>query len=148
MIKENYLRPFQRELLLSNLENPKLRAEYRQRIEIMLLADTGRTQSQIAEALDCPQQTVRYWILMAQTGQAHQWETCPIGRPKKVNEQYLQRLKELIEHKPKDYGYAFRSWTGQWLAIHLGKELGINISGCHVNRLLKKIGLSKSSSET
>ncbi|NJM74367.1 MAG: helix-turn-helix domain-containing protein, partial [Scytonema sp. RU_4_4] len=55
-----YLTPFQRQLLLKNLETD-LRPEYRRRIEIMLLADIGQSQTQICEALKCSQETARYW---------------------------------------------------------------------------------------
>jgi transposase len=136
-----YLTTFQRKLLLKSLETD-LRAEYRRRIEIMLLADAGQSQTQICEALGCSQETARHWITMAQTGQAHHWSDRPMGRPKAVNEQYLARLQELASHSPREYGYAFERWTGQWLSKHLAKELGIKVSACHVNRLLKEMGLS------
>ncbi|URD48500.1 helix-turn-helix domain-containing protein [Chroococcidiopsis sp. CCNUC1] len=136
-----YLTPFQRKLLLKSLQ-ADLRPEYRRRIDIMLLADTGQSQSQICEALGCSAEMTRYWISMAQTGNAHQWSDRPMGRPKKVNEQYLNRLKELVSHSPRQYGYAFQRWTAQWLGKHLEKELGIKLSNCHINRLLKQMGLS------
>jgi putative transposase len=59
-----------------------------------------------------------------------------------VNDQYLERLKELVSHSPRDYGYPFGRWTGQWLSKHLAKELGIEVSDRNVNLLLKKMGLS------
>lgn len=99
-----YLTPFQRKLLHKSMQ-ADLRPEYRRRIEIMLLADTGQSQAQICKALGCSQETARYWIVMAQTGLAHNWNDCPMGRPKTVNEQYLDRLKELVSHSPRDYGY-------------------------------------------
>ncbi|GAB1541211.1 hypothetical protein NUACC21_38810 [Scytonema sp. NUACC21] len=136
-----YLTSFQRKLLLKSLE-ADLRPEYRRRIEIMLLADAGQSQTQICEALGCAQETARYWITMAQTGQAHNWDDRPMGRPKAINEQYLQRLKELASHSPREYGYPFERWTAQWLSKHLEKELRLKISACHVNRLLKQMGLS------
>jgi transposase len=136
-----YLTDFQRKLLLKSLQTD-LRPEYRRRIEIMLLADEGNSQSQICETLSCCQETARHWMVMAQTGQAHHWNDRPMGRPKTVDEQYLSRLKELASNSPREYGYAFHRWTGQWLSKHLAKELGIEISACHVNRLLKKMGLS------
>jgi len=135
------LTPFQRKLLHKSLQ-AELRLEYRRRIEIMLLADTGQSQAQICEALGCAQETARYWIAMAQAGQAHNWDDCPMGRPKTVNQQYLDRLKELVNHSPREYGYVFQRWTGQWLSKHLAKELGIEVSACHINRLLKQMGLS------
>lgn len=136
-----YLTPFQRKLLLKSLEADS-RPEYRCRIEIMLLADSGQSQAQICKALGCCQETARYWIAMAQAGLAHQWSDRPMGRPKIVNEQYLARLQELASHSPRQYGYPFERWTAQWLSKHLAKELGIKVSSCHINRLLKEMGLS------
>lgn len=136
-----YLTPFQRKLLHKSMQ-ADLRPEYRRRIEIMLLADTGQSQTQICKALGCSQETARYWIVMALSGNAHNWNDCPMGRPKAVNEQYLDRLKELVSHSPRDYGYSFQRWTAQWLSKHLEKELGIEVSDRHINRLLKQMGLS------
>ena len=135
------LTPFQRKLLLKRI-NADLRAEYRRRIEIMLLADRGRSQSQICVELGCSQETARYWIAMAQSGNAHKWDEHPRGRPKNVNEDYLNRLKELVSNSPREYGYPFQRWTAQWLSKHLAKEMGIEISDRHINRLLKEMGLS------
>lgn len=136
-----YLTPFQRKLLEKSLPN-ELRPGYCRRIQIMLLADEGKSQTQICKTLSCSQETARYWISMAKMGQAHQWQERPIGRPKKVNEQYLSRLEELAKNSPRDYGYSFHRWTAQWLSKHLNKELGIEISDCHINYLLRKMGLS------
>ncbi|GAA6619187.1 transposase [Scytonema sp. NUACC26] len=136
-----YLTPFQRKLLVKNLETD-LRPEYRRRIEIMLLADMGQSQTQICEVLGCSQETARYWIGMAKAGQAHHWSDRPMGRPKTVNKQYLESLKELVSHSPRDYGYPFQRWTAQWLSKHLEKEFGLKVSDCHITRLLKSMGLS------
>ncbi len=135
------LTPFQRQLLQKSLLSD-LPKHYLQRIEIMLLADRGNTQTQICETLGCSQGTARDWILMARSGQAHKWDDRPIGRPKAINDQYLERLQELAHQSPREFGYVFRHWTAQWLSKHLAKEFGIEISSRHINRLLKKMGLS------
>ncbi len=98
------LTAFQRKLLLENMQTD-LRPEYRRRIEIMLLADMGYSQTQICEALGCSQEMARYWIAMAQTGQAQNWQARPIGRPKTINAEYVERLQELVSHCPREYGY-------------------------------------------
>ncbi|WP_088243964.1 helix-turn-helix domain-containing protein [Calothrix rhizosoleniae] len=136
-----FLTPFQRKKLLKNLQSD-LQREYRRRIEIMLLADMGKSQAHICETICCSQEMARYWIAVAQAGMAHKWHERPVGRPKLVNEQYLQRLKELVSNSPRDYGYPFKSWTALWLSKHLMKEFGIDICARHINRLLKKMGLS------
>jgi transposase len=136
-----FLTPFQRKLLVKNLQ-ADLCPEHQHRIEIMMLADRGHTQSQIRKTLGCSQETVRYWVTIAKSGQAHLWDDFSVGRPKLANEQYCQRLQELVGHSPRDYGYAFQRWTAMWLSKHLAKELGICISDRHINRLLKSMGLS------
>lgn len=139
--KSKFLTPFQRKLLLKNLQTD-LQPEYRRRLEIMLLADMGKTQTQICQILGCSQEMARYWIAMVQAGLAHKWNERLKGRPKTVNKQYLERLQELVTHSPREYGYGFANWTAQWLSKHLALELGIEISDRHINRLLKEKGLS------
>lgn len=136
-----YLTPFQRKLLLESLQK-SLPESYRQRIKIMLLADEGKTQIEICHILGCCAATVRHWTHIARTGMAHQWQDCPIGRPKTINDQYSQRLKELVSSSPRDHGYSFRRWTTTWLGKHLAKEFGIEVSDRHIKRLLKQMGLS------
>jgi len=136
-----FLTAFQRKLLLENMQ-AELRPEYHRRIEIMLLADMGYTQTQICEIVGCSQEMARYWIAIAQAGQAHNWQDRPIGRPKTINPQYIERLQELVSHSPREYGYSFHAWTAGWLSKHLAKEFNIAVSDRHINRLLQKLGLS------
>ncbi|NJK70201.1 MAG: helix-turn-helix domain-containing protein [Microcoleus sp. SU_5_3] len=135
------LTPFQRKCLQKSLQEnlPEL---YRLRIEIMLLADEGKTQTQICKALGCSQGMVRHWTLVARSGQAHNWQDIQIGRPKSLNDAHIERLKKLVSHNPKEFGYSFQRWTGKWLSKHLAKEFGIEVSDRHINRLLKQLGLS------
>jgi transposase len=136
-----YLTPFQRKLLQKSLQDD-LPDTYRQRIQIMLLADEGKYQIEICRILGCCPATVRHWTHIARAGMAHQWQECPIGRHKTVSDRYLERLQELVNHSPRDYGYCFRRWTANWLCKHLAKELGIEVSDRHLTRLLKQMGLS------
>ena len=109
------------------------------RIEIMLLADEGKSQSEICKILGCTPSTVSRWIMLAHSGMSHQWDVYSRGRPKKINQQYLQRLKELVSRSPRDFDYPFENWTGDWLAKHLAKEFGIKVTKHHINRLLKEV---------
>ncbi len=133
-----YLTKFQRQLLEKQLNIESI-PEYRQRIEIMLLADEGKTQTQICRMLSCSPLTARHWIFVAKSGQAHTWQTQPIGRPKIVTSDYLNRLKQLVITNPKDLGYPFSRWTGQWLSKHLSQEFDIGVSARHINRLIGDI---------
>lgn len=139
--RSRLLSPFQRKLLQKSLQTD-LRPEYRRRIEIMVMADEGYSQTQICEALGCSQETARYWIARARDGQAHQWNDNPMGRPKTISDEYLERLKDLVKRSPREYGYPFERWTARWLGKHLAKELGIEVCDRHISRLLKEMGLS------
>jgi transposase len=138
---QRILTPLQRDRLQESLQDT-LRPEYRRRIEIMLMADNGQTQTQICEILGCSHETARYWVMTAQAGKALHWSDRPMGRPKTVNENYRDRLKELMNYSPREFGYAFQRWTARWLAKQLEKELGIAVSSRYVNYLLKDMGLS------
>jgi transposase len=136
-----YLTLFQRKLLLKAVEN-EFRPQYRQRIEIMLLADGGFSPTQICQQVGCARETACYWMEMARSGLASQWSQHNIGRPKTINEEYLNRLRELVIHNPRDCGYSFDRWTAGWLSRRLAKEFGIEVGERHVCRLLKAMGIS------
>jgi Winged helix-turn helix len=66
----------------------------------------------------------------------------PIGRPKTVDDAYIQRLEALVRQSPKVLGYSFDRWTAHWLRKHLLQESGIAVTERHINRLLRQMGLS------
>lgn len=66
----------------------------------------------------------------------------PIGRPKVITDEYIAYLEKLVKQGPQAYGYPFKRWTAGWLRCHLAKELGIEVSDRHINRLLHQMGLS------
>ncbi|AFZ01509.1 helix-turn-helix domain-containing protein [Calothrix sp. PCC 6303] len=136
-----YLTSFQRKFLQKK-QQENLSNSYRQRIEIMLLADEGKTQVEICRIVGCCPATARHWMHIARAGMAHQWQDCPLGRPKAIDSKYIERLQELLAMSPRDCGYGFKRWTVGWLAKHLAKELGIEVSDRHLKRVLKQMGLS------
>lgn len=136
-----FLTPFQQKLLQKALQT-EFRPEYRKRIEIMLLAEAGQAQAQICQALGCSHATARYWILIAQSGLAHQWDSTSIGRPKTISNDYCDRLRILVSQSPRELGYPFRRWTARWLNKQLVQEFGVQVSDRYISYLLKGMGLS------
>lgn len=140
--ESKFLTSFQRKMLTKRLEVANLSEQDTKRARIILMADEGKSQAEICRHLSCCPATARHWTLIAQSGKAHLCFDSPMGRPKVVNSGYISRLKELVESEPRAHGYVFRQWTAAWLSKHLQKEFGIRISDRHINRLLKKMGLS------
>lgn len=139
-----YLSNFQRKHLEKKLvELEQNLTEYStkvlyQGIKIMLLADAGENQAQIGKTLNCAHPTVRNWVHIARSGMAHDYESYLPGRPKKITPDYQKRLGDIYQKSPKDYGYAFKRWTNGWLAKHLAKEFGIELSAKQIGRLVKQ----------
>ena len=77
----------------------------------------------------------------AQSSTQHSIST-PIGRPKTIDDAYIQRLEALVRQSPKVLGYSFDRWTAHWLRKHLLQESGIAVTERHINRLLRQMGLS------
>jgi transposase len=136
-----YLTPFQRQMLAEKIDKEPPNA-YRQRLEIILLTDRGETQAAICRTLGCSPGTASRWIQLTKAGLAHQYLDCPVGRPKVVTDEYIELLRELLQHSPRDYGYPFKTWTIDWLGKHIAKEKGIAVSHSHLKRVMRELGLS------
>jgi transposase len=136
-----YLTVFQRQMLQDNLEQ-ELPNSYRQRLEIILLTDSGKTQAEICRLLGCSTTTASRWIHLTKVGLAHNYLDCPVGRPKIITDKYIEFLQELLQHSPRDYGYPFRTWTVSWLNKHISAEMGITVSESHLKRVMRELGLS------
>lgn len=134
-----YLSPSQRQQLLEILTEPNISDIDRKRIQIILLADAGKSQTEICKELQCTAATAGKWILIVSSGQIERWTDFQRGRPPKVDERYLDRLKELISKSPRDFGYSFNRWSGEVLARHLEKEFGVTLTPTHINRLRKQL---------
>jgi transposase len=136
-----YLTSFQRHLLHENIKK-ELPTSYKQRLEIILLTDEGKTQAEICRILGCSTATASRWIQLTKAGLAHQYLDCPVGRPKIVTDEYIEFLQRLLKNSPRDYGYPFKTWTISWLGKHLAKEMGIEVSESHLKRVMRDLGLS------
>ncbi len=80
--------------------------------------------------------------MASEASEARPRRTNAVGRPRTVSDAYMQRLKELVSHDPREFSYPFRRWTAHWLNQHLSQEIGVAVSDRHINRLLKQMGLS------
>jgi transposase len=136
-----YLTAFQRQLLRENI-NQDVPDAYRQRSAIMLLTDAGKTQAEICRSLGCSPATASRWMQLTKAGLAHQYLEYPLGRPKLITDEYIEFLRELLAHSPRDYGYPFKIWTVSWLGKHIAKEKGIEVSQSHLKRVMRDLGLS------
>ena len=117
------------------------RAEVRQRATVIRLLHLGHKPEAVAEQQMVSVPTIynwhKLWREQGIEGLANKPKT---GRPPKATEAYCQKLEELLEKEPSEYGYRFAIWTSDRLRTYLEKETGILLSEGRFRALLKKRG--------
>ena len=110
------------------------------RVRAIRMSIKDFTVPQIANALDVTRWAVRQWFdAYEKDGLSGLRTESRPGRPPKADRQYMNLLAETVEQQPRDLGYPFSSWTREYLARHMEKETGVQISAAHMGRLLKKL---------
>jgi transposase len=117
------------------------RAEVRQRAAAIRLLHLGQKPEVVAEQQLVSVPTIynwhKLWREQGLEGLANKKKT---GRPSKATEAYCQKLEEVLEKEPAEYGYLFAIWTSDRLRTHLETETGILLSESRFRALLKKKG--------
>jgi len=117
------------------------RAEVRQRATVIRLLHLGHKPEAVAEQQMVSVPTIYNWHKLWRErgieGLANKPKT---GGPAKATEAYCQKLEELLEKDPVNFGYRFAIWTSDRLRTHLEKETGILLSEGRFRALLKKRG--------
>lgn len=134
---KNFLKAETKEKLqqvLKEHEHPDIR----QRALIFLLLNDGHTQAQIAALIGCSLRKIAYWSVHGDPDNLESFQDERMkGNYRKATEAYIKLLLEVIDVEPEKYGYEFGRWTTARLAIYLGEQTGIALSGAQVRRILK-----------
>lgn len=111
------------------------------RCQIVLLAGKGWIQRQIGEALgvsrSCVSRVLSRYRVWGIAGLYDRREDN--GRPK-VDEDFLEILRELLYQTPYKYGYRRPTWTRELLVLVMEKRTGIRVHVGTMSRALAKIG--------
>ena len=62
------------------------------------------------------------------------------GRPPKANDEFRQRLIEVIETDPAEFGYGFSVWTLPSLQAFMEQQTGVKISQNRLSEVLQEEG--------
>jgi len=112
---------------------------FREHVLMLLLQNDGKTYEQIADFIGCSYRTVAYWCVHGNPDDLDSLrDKREQGNYRKVTENYLQLLMDVIDKEPRSLGYDFDHWTGERLAIHLAQKTGIQLSGTQLRRILKQ----------
>ena len=112
-----------------------------QRELIIKLKQDGKKQQQIAHLIGCSQAAVSKWLYKHKVGRT--LETLPrSGRPTKLTEIKLKRLRNKLLHEIKNANKKYCSLNTKQLSDIIKKEIGKEYSMRHVERIMHKLGFS------
>lgn len=117
-------------------------AEERQRCQIVLGLGAGETVVQVHRNLGAARSTIyRVAERFSREGEAGLRDRRGETPLRKVTEEYMQRLEELIYTSPKEHGWRRSTWTAELLTIQLEQDTGLKMSRTHLSRLLRGLGM-------
>ncbi|PPS41230.1 helix-turn-helix domain-containing protein [Chroococcidiopsis sp. TS-821] len=135
---KNFLKPQQKEQLQQALRESQC-PYFRERVLMLLLMNDGKTYQEIADFIGCSYRTVAYWCTHSEPDNLDSMkDQRQNGNYRKATAEYIDRLMEVVQKKPSELGLPFENWSGERLATYLAQETGIDLTGAHVRKLLKK----------
>ena len=127
------------EELYCSTRNVRLRT----RAQMVLLAsERGLTAAEIAEIVRASEETVRRWLKRYLAEGVEGLKDAPQpGAPRKVTQEYRQRLIHAVRRRPRSLGLPFSLWTLRRLADYMAEQSGIRVEYETVRVHLKAAGI-------
>lgn len=116
---------------------------YFHRLDVLLYVLQGTSPYEAARIFGHSPRTIEYWLhRLLSKGLAGLWEGDRTGRPGRLSNQELQRLRGDIQRSPRELGYDQNLWDGVLLSHHIAKEYSISLSVRQCQRLFHRLGFS------
>jgi transposase len=104
------------------------------------LARQGYKPSEIGVALGASKGAVSHWLAAARRGGPDALRSHPSpGAPRKLADDHLRLLPDLLSHGTEAYGFRGEVWTCERVAGVIYQEFGVTYSTSQVSRLLKRL---------
>ena len=107
------------------------------RCQIVLKAARGENRKEIAAGLSCDVATVsRTLAAFSEHGEGGLVRKVRPGRPRKLTDEQVKRLDEMVEEEPREMGKSHSNWSSKTLT----KQLDLPVHPVTVQRYLKRLG--------
>jgi transposase len=115
-------------------------ARYNHRLHAVLLVAQGVSCTKAASLLGDSPRTVQYWVnRFEEEGFAGLADADRPGRPKKLSEQQLEQLAQVIRGSPRDAGMNTNIWDGKTLSAFIKRQYGIDLGVRQCQRLFRQL---------
>ncbi len=120
---------------LAHLYRSTKEVRLRTRAQMVLLAcEQHLTAKAIADIVREDDETVRRWLKRYLAQGIDGLRDLPMpGAPPKITQAYVERLLEVVRHRPRSLGQAYSMWTLQRLADYLAEQNGFE---CQMKRFV------------
>jgi transposase len=131
-------RPIRRRL--QKLDHKTGNADVRVRCRVLLKVSQGMSRHAAAGAVGCVPSTawqiVNRFLLL---GEASLFDGRSENGERKVDEDVIEGIREILTRTPPDYGFSRNTWTLELLARVIHEQLGICLSTGHLWRVLRRM---------
>jgi len=115
-------------------------ALYAERLRAVLWSEQAKSVSKIAKLLGRHNSTVQRWL---HDYRRFGWRGLEVrqspGRPRSIDADGEQCLREALASNPRDLGYRFTRWTAVTLGEHLYRETHTRVSELTILRTMKRM---------
>ena len=119
--------------------HPKRRL--RERALMVILSSKGLNVKQIADILECSENTVSAWLNAYEAQGFLGLYDQPIpGRPPRLSKQQEWQIEHWLEHSPREMGYKQNNWTLRLLLHHVRKVFHKQFSLVRLWQIIRKLG--------
>lgn len=116
-------------------------ARYDHRLHGVLLVAQGMSSRQVAEILGDAPRTVEYWIhRFLDEGLAGLADADRPGRPRKLTQNQIEQINQVLRSSPSDVGLTGNLWDGKTLNAFISKSFGVELGVRQCQRLFRQLG--------
>lgn len=128
-------------LILQDEIRRSYEARYDHRLHAILMVAQGLSCTKVAELLGDSARTVAYWAnRFEDEGLAGLADADRPGRPRRLNEQQLERVQQALRKSPSEYGLNANIWDGKLLSHFIKEQFGIDLGVRQCQRLFRQFG--------
>jgi transposase len=128
---------------LTDLYHRERNAKAKIRLLAAIFRKEGKTYDEIGLTLKYPLTTIRDWLsLIHIEGMSRKSDIKQTGKPKRLTDEQIQKLKPILLKSPEEQDFKFTMWTTK-LVIQLIKKLyDVSYKPLQVRRILHRLDLS------
>jgi transposase len=116
-------------------------ARYDHRLHAILLVAQGMSCRKVAGFLGDSARTVQYWVWrFEEEGLAGLVDDERPGRPRRLNQEQLDRIALVLRGSPSQAGMSANLWDGKTLSAYIRKEWDIVLGVRQCQRLFRQLG--------